>query len=365
MNPSVVGASSVELSEAPKDSIEVALPAARRVVDAYRRALREEHAPAPSLWDHAARQQSAFLEALAEGDVESVAGALAGFFAGPLAWGLAPVLPPDAPEQAFQGMLVRTADSLVSLAQAVGVLPVRSIEQGGPLHAQVVPAGTIDTLVDAVEQHTGFDLSFLDVAGNRGWRFGSRVTNMDTLRHAYAVWRLRQLRFSPADVLVEIGGGFGCMAALAVRAGYRNYTILDLPWVNALQGYILIRTLGHEAVQLHGEASPGAVKVAPFWTISMLTDRSVDAVVNVNSLPEIGYETARQYLQRIAAIIRRVFLSINQEGQALTVHGTRQLRVWDLARAEPRLELRSRNISWMEQGYVEEIYCPAGAGPLF
>jgi hypothetical protein len=365
MNPSVVGPSSVELSAAPVDPMEVALPAARRVVDAYHRALREEQMPAPSLWDHAARQHTAFLEALAHGDLETVAGALAGFFAGPLTWGLAPVLPPDAPEHAFVGMVVRTADSLVSLAQAVGVLPVRSIEQGGPLHTQLVPPESIGGLVDTVEQETGLDLSFLNAAGNRGWRFGSRVTNMDTLRHTYAVWRLRQLRLASAEKLIEIGGGFGCMAALAVRAGYRNYTILDLPWVNALQGYILIRTLGHEAVQLYGESSRGAVKVAPFWTISTLPDRSVDAVINVNSLPEIGYESARRYVQRIGAIIRRVFLSINQEGQALTVQGTKQLRVWELVRQEPRLELRSRQIAWMEQGYVEEIYTPAGSGALF
>jgi len=343
------------------DSTDVALPAARRVVDAYRRAIQEGQVLAPSLWDHAARQHSVFLDALAQGDVETVARALASFFAGPLVWGLAPVLPADAPEPAYRAMVVRTADALVSLAQAVGVLPVRSIEQGGPLHSQQMADDAIERLVGGVEQHTGLSLSFLDVASNRGWRFGSRVTNADTLRHTYAVWRLRQLKLSPEDVIVEIGGGFGCMAALAVRAGYRDYTIFDLPWVNAFQGYILIRTLGHEAVQLYGESTGGAVKVAPFWTVSMLTDRSVDAVVNVNSLPEIGQETAREYLQRIAHILRGSFLSINQEAQALTVHGTRQLRVWDLARAEPRLELRARHISWMEQGYVEEIYVPVAS----
>jgi hypothetical protein len=66
-------------------------------------------------------------------------------------------------------------------------------------------------------------------------------------------------------------------------------------------------------------------------------------------------------MQRIAHILRGMFLSINQEAQALTVHGTRQLRVWDLARSEPRLELGARHISWMEQGYVEEIYRPVGS----
>ena len=181
------------------------------------------------------------------------------------------------------------------------------------------------------------------------------MTNADTLRHSYGVWRLRQLGVSESDVIAEIGGGFGCMAALAARAGFRNYTILDLPWVNAIQGYILIRALGHEAVQLHGETTAAPIKIAPFWTISALKPRSVDVFVNVNSLPEIGYETARHYLERIAATVRRVFVSINQEGEAPTVHGTRQLRVWELARAQPQLQLRARHLSWVEQGYVERF----------
>ena len=361
MNPGVSGHIELELSVARPDPMDAARSAAERVVAAYRRALAEEQAPAPSLWDHAAAQQVEFLHALAKGDVETVAGQLSNFFATQLVWGMAPVLTPETSQHAYSGYLIRTGDAIVSLAQAIGVFGARSIEQGGPLHQQQIPIETLDGLVAVIEHHTGLVLSFLDVASNRGWRFGARVTNADTLRHTYGVWRLQQLGVNSDDALVEIGGGFGCMAALAARAGFRNYTILDLPWVNAIQGYVLIRTLGHEAVQLHGETRRAPVRVAPFWTISAMKRRSVDVVVNVNSLPEIGYDTARHYIQRIAIIIRRAFLSINQEGEAATVHGTRQLRVWDLARAEPRLQLRSRYLSWMEQGYVEEIYCPAGA----
>jgi hypothetical protein len=361
MNPNVYEVSSAELSSAAVDPDTLARPAAERVVKAYGRALDHKQEAAPSLWDHAAAQHSEFLRVLARGDVDAVAAALGGFFRGPLVWGMAPELGPNAPEHAFLGQVIRTADALVGLANAVGVLPVRSIEQGGPLHTQKIPVETIDNLVELVERQTGLNLSYLDVAGNHGWRFGPRITNVETLRHIYSVLRLRQMRLARDAVVLEIGGGYGCMAALAARAGFIDYTILDLPWVNAIQGYILIRVLGHDAVQLYGESRRGVVKVAPFWTISGLRDRSVDAVVNVNSLPEIGLETARDYLNRIAAITRLVFLSINQEAEALTVHGTRQLRVWDLARAEPRLELRSRHIAWMEQGYVEEIYCPKGS----
>jgi hypothetical protein len=363
VNPSVFEPRPVAYTQAAVDSDALARPAAERVVRAYHRALDDKgkEAAAPSLWDHAAAQHTEFLDALARSDVDAVAAALSRFFCGPLVWGMAPELGPQAPEPAFLGQLIRTTDALVGLANAIGVLPVRSIEQGGPLHKQKVAVETIDTLVDAIERETGLDLSYLNVAGNYGWRFGSRITNVETLRHTYSVLRLRQMQLARDAVVLEIGGGFGCMAALAARAGFIDYTILDLPWVNAIQGYILIRVLGHEAVALYGESRPGLVKIAPFWTISRIQPRSVDAVVNVNSLPEIGLETARHYLNRIAVIIRRLFFSINQEAESLTIHGIRQLRVWDLAKAEPRLELRSRHIAWMEQGYVEEIYCPKGS----
>ena len=89
MNPGVNGAIGLELSVARPDPIELARPAAERIVKAYRRALDEQQVPAPSLWDHAANQQAAFLNALATGDVESVAAEMSEF-ATP--WGVAPVL---------------------------------------------------------------------------------------------------------------------------------------------------------------------------------------------------------------------------------------------------------------------------------
>ena len=149
------------------------------------------------------------------------------------------------------------------------------------------------------------------------------------------------------------------MAALASRAGLNRYTIYDLPWVNAIQGYILIRVLGHENLRLFGERGAGRISVEPFWRFRESAPRSVDYVVNVNSLPEIGGDTARAYIRSIADLQPRAFLSVNQEAMSQTVVGTRQHRVADLVAAEGRLRRVSRSLWWMEQGYVEELFEPS------
>ncbi len=360
MNPGVVGGYDTPRTCVPSDAQDVAHPVVRRVIAAYRRAAAQHKPAAPSLWDAAAQQHPEFLQALETGNVDSVAGHLANYFRTPLVWGLSRQPMENAPPEAYAAHAVRTADTLVSLARASGVLPVPSIEQGGPLHTQMVQAATLDPLINDIERATALDLSICPaVAGNSGWQFGERSTNVDVLLHSYSVLRLRQLGVGATDPLVEIGGGYGCLAALAVKAGFRRYTICDLPWVNAMQGYLLIRTFGDDAVRLYGEGGAARISVLPFWALHEFQRHSVALVINVNSLPEIGLATAAAYMTDIARISRSGFLSINQEAQAATVHGTRQLRVWQLAQEVRGLTLSSRHPYWMEQGYVEEFYRPS------
>jgi hypothetical protein len=360
MNPGVVGRYQPARVSLPPDPLDAARPIVARVIKAYQRAMAEHRTAAPSLWDHAARQHQAFLDALTSGNVDVAAAMLAGYFRSALVWGLARQPIEDASPGAFAADAVRTADALVSLARAAGVLPVASIEQGGPLHDQVLPDAVYETLVSDVERATGLDLAICPgLASNGGWQFGARATNVDVLLHSYSVLRLQQLGITSTDSMVEIGGGYGCLAALAAKAGFGRYTVCDLPWVNAMQGYLLIRAFGADAVRLYGEDGPGSICVLPFWSLHDLPRHSVDLAINVNSLPEIGYATAAEYVATIARISRLGLLSINQEAQSATVHGTRQLRVWELVRAAGGLRLEGRHPFWMEQGYVEELYRPA------
>ena len=162
----------------------------------------------------------------------------------------------------------------------------------------------LDLVFEKVVKRTGLDLSFPAMAGIHGARLAGQFVTVDSLTHSYAVHRLRQLMaatpHSPDPVIAEIGGGYGCLALLAFRAGLQRFAIYDLPWVNALQGYFLIRSLPAGAVCLYGE-SEGSLQVLPFWRFHQLEPRSIDFVVNTNSLPELPPNTAREYLYSPAA----------------------------------------------------------------
>jgi hypothetical protein len=100
-------------------------------------------------------------------------------------------------------------------------------------------------------------------------------------------------------------------------------------------------------------------RVSPHWTFHERLDRSVDHVINVNSLPEIGVDEAREYLRTIGRVARRSFVSLNQEAGSHVPGIGRQGRVADLATEVGTLHRVARWRWWMEQGYVEEHYVPS------
>ncbi|MCH7799018.1 MAG: hypothetical protein IID28_11335, partial [Planctomycetes bacterium] len=88
--------------------------------------------------------------------------------------------------------------------------------------------------------------------------------------------------------------------------------------------------------------------------IGAIADDSVELVINCDSLPEIGRETALHYLRQIRRISRR-FLSINQETRK-THNGIAQNWVSELVEQAGGFQRVYRFRHWMEQGYVEELY---------
>jgi len=184
---------------------------------------------------------------------------------------------------------------------------VTSMIQGPLAHLRPLDR-ELDPLYQAVSAKLGFDPAFPEVGGAFGFRVAGRLATIDGLTHAYTGHRLRQLE---ADTVFEIGGGYGCLALMARRSGVARYAIFDLPWVNALQGYFLIRTLPEGTVRLYGE-DRGDVRVLPYWALANEPEKSCDGLVNTDSLPEMGRATAAGYLPQIRRAARRFFLSINQ-----------------------------------------------------
>lgn len=337
--------------------------AARRVVDAYHAAMRAPEVAAPSMWAAVEAQQAAFLSAVRARDLATVEQTLARLFHTHLIWGLGRVHP-DTPVHVRtglpQGLQIQVTDALVSLAEATGVARITCIEQQGVDAHLAALAVDLPALLDALVRRTGLELEMPDVGQNYGCLIDGRKVSIDSLVHAYTAYRLRQLGVERHERIVEIGGGYGCLAYICRRNGCADYTIVDLPWVNVLQGYVLIMSLPPGSVSLFGEAD-AAVKVRPFWEFGRLPDRSVDVVINTDSLPEIGEKTGRQYIADIARVIRKYFLSINQEAMTEYPGVGRQLHVNGLVAEEPRLRLLHRQRYWMRQGYVEEVFAPVRA----
>jgi putative sugar O-methyltransferase len=304
------------------------------------------------MWTHIEQRHQDFMAALDQRDIDRVQAGLGAMFTNDLAYGVAR-LSPDVDRYAHYTQF-RCTDALRSLAEAWTAERVVSLEQQGEAAQRDALAIDLDRLLTETEAMTGLDVGCAPVGSAYGCRMAHRVVNTDSLLHSYTVNRLRQLGATGPSTIVEIGGGYGCLAELAHRAGFRDYSIYDLPWVNVLQGYFLIMTLPPEDVRLYGE-SRGGMQVLPFWRINDLAPASVDYVINTNSIPEMDAAIAREYMNVIARITRCRFLSINQEGMAPTFGG-RQHWVSRLAAEQGSLHCHSRHRWWMEQGYVEEVY---------
>lgn len=335
------------------------LAAAERVVAAYQRAMKDDATPpTPSMWDRIGAEKGELLAALGGGDVRAVAAALGRMFVSSLIWGLGNVHPDHTALLRSDGpthLHLLFTDSLVNLAEAIGTARVTSMHQDAAGHLQPLNRD-LDPLYEAVVARLGFDPAFPAVGCAFGFRLAGRLVAIDSLVHAYTAHRLRQLG-GPGASVFEIGGGYGCLALLARRAGLGPYAIFDLPWVNVLQGYFLIRSLPAGSVRLYGEPA-GDVRVLPYWALDAEPDRSCDVLVNTDSMPEMGRATAAGYLPKVRRVTRGVFLSINQEAMAHVAGVGAQNCVRELVEEAGGFAALSRHRAWMRHGYVEEVFRP-------
>jgi len=337
--------------------------AVARIVAAYQQAREDFVAAQPCMWEHIAQQRGEFLEALNLGDTERVGSLLRQLFRTDLVWGLGIGMGHAVPDTLGAGrenaVQVLLADQLRSLAESVGTARLTSHEQNLDEHLHALDVD-LDDLFARTEAALGRSLTAPDVGGSYGCTLAGRRTTPDYVYHAYTFERLRRIGAAPTDSVAEIGGGYGCLALQFARAGFADYTIYDLPWVNAIQGYYLLASLPPERVRLYGEPKTGpAVTLMPGWCFEQLPARSTDWVVNVNSMPEMGRATACGYLRAIGRVLRRRFLSINQEARTPVLEYGPQNCVPELVAEIGGLRRIERTVYWMRNGYAEEVYEPA------
>jgi hypothetical protein len=254
------------------------------------------------------------------------------------------------------------ADYLASLAEYLGVLDVESPEQHGQwaenLHSDP------DVLVRRIGESLGIEVLPPDVMGSLfGIVTSAGVLSGRDVLALYAALRLREVSRQnglAAPSVCEIGGGLGGVAYYASRLGVGSHTIIDLPLVNVLQGYYLLRSLPEVPVALYGEAEmsggvPGAVRILPTWCFEG-AGMAVDVLFNMDSFPEMHLDYSTGYLRRAREVGTRLLLSINQEARAPQSGSARQTVVREIAGAVGGYDRQCRFRHWIKPGYVEELY---------
>lgn len=249
-------------------------------------------------------------------------------------------------------------DKLVSLAEAVGALPVENPEQG-PFGESIHRRPS--ELVERIGARVGADITPPDIDGGmlkidtgRGL-FGERDANA-----IYTAHLLREIvRDRQAPRICEIGGGSGRVAYWAQRFGLKSYTLVDLPHVNVVQGYYALKSLPGDGVTLYGEQRArtfDGLQILPAHAIGELQGPIFDVVVNQDSFPEMHPSTVADYLRWIATCCKGRMLSINHESKPAYGDGLEHVSVPEATSAHQSFELTYRFPYWLRRGYVVELY---------
>ncbi len=257
-------------------------------------------------------------------------------------------------------------DQLVSLAEALGCLAIESPEQLGRWAENMFHRP--DDLVAMISETLGIDLVPPRVAeGLFGIRLtDGRVLGTRDVLACYAAIRLRDI-LRDADIVrpavCEIGAGIGGVAYYAHRLGVFDYTVIDLPELNVVQGYYLGRAVGPDFVRLFGEkgetsAAEPVIRILPTWEFNSRDGERYDLTLNQDSFPEMHPDYALSYLREALENTRYGVLSINQEAAAPQTQARCQSVVADLVREVGRYRRAYRFRHWLRAGYVEELYRP-------
>ena len=341
-----------EIVERPPDEPDVAV--AKRLSAAFRAAVEGGAGQGDGIWERiSAQHHQQFIRAMLEGRDEEVAAALTGMFRSRLMYGM------SSPVDDFHSRL-RLLDAIVSLGVSAGILPARSpasLKTRPLLHED--PQEILSAYADLI----GYDLAPPQCGGIYGVRFRDSVV---PIRHIFQVQQAERLRMLLGDEgcakgCLEIGGGAGFLAYATMKLGVaRRYCIIDLPQVNVLQGYFMLKSDLAPLVRLFGEESPSddeaVIQIYPDFHVHGFADDAFDIGVNVDSLPEMDGATIRTYVDAIARICERYFLSNNKEVPIQDAGGFAHGWIHRVLRGDGRFRLESRAPWWMREGYVEEVY---------
>lgn len=327
---------------------------AERLTKAFCRAAQDGGAKGNGVWERISREyHEEFTQHLLDHDTDAVAKTLAGMFRGKVMHGITSL------ENSLRAR-IQIHDTVISLGVASGIIRVRNpVDLATQSLFNYDYREVLGPLADTLK----YDLAPPQVGGIFGIEFRGKIISLRQLYQVHTAQRIKMILNKPAASCLEIGGGAGFLAYAAVKMGSaKDYCIIDLPIVNVLQGYLLLKSDLAPYVELYGETpksgSGGAVRIRLLPDIAMgdLPDQSFDCAINTDSLPEMEESTIRDYLGEIRRVCRDYFLSVNQETATKSELGFVHGRVHDLVKGFPEFRLGSRAPFWPRKGYVEEVF---------
>lgn len=257
--------------------------------------------------------------------------------------------------------ILSIVDKLVALAEALYVLPYENPEQGE--YGRNIFYDPSE-LVEKIEHHLKISIIPPPIEGglytlitNRGNLHARDLTSLYTALRCKEILQSINVK---VPHICEIGGGIGKGAYYAYLLGLTHYTIIDLPYINVLQGYYLIKSLPTSNIYLYGEdrndKNPG-ISILPNTISSELPKDSFTLTLNQDSFPEIDREVMITYLREIKRNTTNFLLSVNQESSNTMLVNKKNQNVVPMVISKVGGYQRIYRIPYqLREGYVEELY---------
>ena len=237
-------------------------------------------------------------------------------------------------------------EALWNLATSVGVRAVQNPE-GGKNAIPIINQEEVTQveLLNRIESALGFDITIPIFMGGFDGLISDRCCH-----YLWVLKRIKELCPDRNSSILEIGAGLGILGYYLSKAGYGDYTTIDLAHANAIQTYFLSKNLPERNIFISGDLpDPFDVRYKDSIKILHASDfhdvgkNRFDLIINIDSLTEMEEHEARIYMQSDCAPL---LLSIN--------HEMNDYRIIDIC--QPRRELKYRYPFWVRDGYVEELY---------
>lgn len=319
---------------------------AERLLSAFHKAIKDFQNPENDIWTNISRWQAKFFGVLKENNPKTLAqylcnmnkeDATIGTVQGKFEFERLNM------SRSYRKYVARNAkDKLIGLAEAFGVLPVENPEQGS--YGNNIYADPA-MLLNKISAYVGQDITPPDIDGGLlKLKIGNALISERDCTAIYTGYLMKD-----SKKICEIGGGAGRTCLWASRFGVSEYIILDLPQINVVQGFYLLKSM-NDAVSLYGESAKQVI-ILP---CHQLPEEKFDLILNQDSFPEIDEKMVVNYLEWIKDHTTE-FLSINFESKA-AYPGGNHLNVSELVQKAGGFERKERIPFWLRKGYVVERY---------